>query len=84
MIHLHTYSIGGSRSVCAKLIEASLREASGEKSADIIVGGSGRAGRNPREAPCRRSVATQVPKVELEPTPSCEHRILSPARLPFL
>ena len=25
----------------------------------------------------------RVPKVGLEPTPSCEDRILSPARLPF-
>lgn len=29
------------------------------------------------------SLSWKVPKVGLEPTPSCEDRILSPARLPF-
>jgi hypothetical protein len=44
--------------------------------------GVGRAAWSAREAPRRRLPAIQLPKVGLEPTPSCEHRILSPARLP--
>jgi len=31
---------------------------------------------------CSRLALVSVPKVGLEPTPSCEDRILSPARLP--
>jgi hypothetical protein len=37
-------------------------------------------GRARRRLPC---ISHTVPKVGLEPTPSCEDRILSPARLPF-
>ena len=32
---------------------------------------------------CSRLALVSVPKVGLEPTPSCEDRILSPVRLPY-